>query len=312
MNTNKYFKMYLTIYDEANNKGNIIKNIMKVEKELNIELLDWKENEIIIFLKKFESVSPVSLKKDLTTLREFANYICKKENIETPVFTLSETIFMSLIDMDKLMSITLSYEQFQNIRGQLGMTNIGETVNYRDKLIFELAWYGLTEDEMRMLKKDDVEFIDRKGMEIALLTLCTGKLVQIDDAEVTEDIKQCAITDEITRIAKDGRFKTTGYKDSEYLIRPGKSGTSSPNAYFGKPATALKGTIIKQEITCEGIDIFTLSIDDVKRSRLVLLLSKKNEKFFDFKTVAAIYNLKTPMDLCRYREVANLRYPMDK
>ena len=312
MTTQKHTATYLAIYDTLNNKGQVIKNIIKIEKEMNVELLNWKDEEIIAFLKKFESISPVSLKKKLATLREFASYICKEENIETPVYTLDESVFMSSIKTDKLLSVTLSYEQFQNIRGQLGMASIGETVNYRDKLIFELAWYGLTEDEMRMLKKDDVEFIDRKGTEIALLTLCTGKLVPIDDAEVIEDIKQCAITDEITRIAKDGRFKTTGYKDSEYLIRPGKSGASSPNAYFGKPTTALKCAFVKDNITCDGINMYDISLANIRRSGLILLLAKKNEKIFDFKTVAAIYNLKTPFGLCWYREVADLKYTMDK
>lgn len=308
MRTQKYSKLYIEIYDELNNKGNVIKNILKTEKELNIELLDWKESELIIFLKKFESISPVSLRKNLTTLREFANYICKEENIETPTFTLDESVFMSLIDVDKLLSVTLSYEQFQNIRRQLGMASIGETVNYRDKLIFELAWNGLTENEMRMLLKTDVEFVDRKGMEVALLTLCTGKLVQIDDAEVIEDIKKCIVTNDITRIAKDGRMKTTGYRDSEYLLRPGKSGASSTNNFFGKPATALKGAFIKQDISCEGIDIFDISLDDIRRSRLVLLLAPKNEKYFDFKTVAALYNLKTVDAIKWYRLISDMKY----
>jgi len=309
MRTQKYSKLYITIYDELNNKGNVIKNILKTEKELDIELLDWKDEQLVIFLKKFESISPVSLRKNLTILREFANYICKEENLECPIFTLEESVFMSLIDTDKLLSVTLSYEQFQNIRGQLGMAGIGETVNYRDKLIFELAWFGVTEDEMRMLKESDIEYVDNKGMEVAILNLNTGKTVRIDDPEVIDDIKKCIVTDSITRVAKDGRFKTTGYRDSEYLLRAGKSGGTSPNSFFGKPATALKGAFVKQEITCDGINVFDLSLDDIRRSRLVLLLNKKNEEYFNFETVAAIYNLKTISAIRWYREIAAMKYP---
>ena len=312
MKTKNHLKEYLGIYDVVNNKGKVIKNIMDTEKESSIELLDWNEEQIIVFLKKFESISPVSLRKNLTVLREFANFICKEEGLEKRDYSLDDGAFMMLIDTDKLLSVTLSYEQFQNIRSQLGLAATGETINYRDKLIFELAWYSLTEDEIRMIKKTDVEFSNRKGMDIVILPLVTGKVVVIDDEEVIEDIRQCMVTDSITRIAKDGRFKKTGYRDSEYLIRPGASGARSLNAYFGKPATALKGAFVNQDISCEGIDIFALSLDDIRRSRLILLLSKQNEKFFDFKSVAGEYNLKTIEGVKWYRQVAELRYPANK
>jgi hypothetical protein len=308
MLTNKYNKLYLEIFDTLNNKGQVIKNIIKTEKESAVALLNWKEDQLIMFLKKFESISPVSLSKNLTILREFANYICKEEGLEKQSFLLDNSIFISLIDTDKLLSVTLSYEQFQNIRRQLGMASIGETVNYRDKLIFELAWNGLTEDEIRMLKKSDIEYVNVKGMDIAILSLVTGKAVRIDDPEVIEDMKKCAVTTEITRIAKDGRFKTTGYKDSEYLLRPGKSGASSPNDFFGKPATALKGAFLKQDISCDGIEMLDLSLDDIRRSRLIMLLSPKNEKFFNLETVAGLYNLKTKEGLSWYKQISALKY----
>jgi len=52
-----------------------------------------------------------------------------------------------------------------------------------------------------------------------------------------------------------------------------------------------------------------LSLDDIRRSRLVLLLNKKNEEYFNFETVAAIYNLKTISAIRWYREIAAMKYP---
>ena len=309
MLTDKYSKLYIQMCDEANDKGQIVKKIINVENETGIELLDWNEEQLILFLKSFESISPISLSKNLTMLREFARFIAKQIGDTTErLYLLDTSMFIALIDREKLLSVTLSYEAFQNIRGQLGMAGEGETVNYRDKLVFELAWYGLTEDEIRMLKKVDVEFINRKEMEVAVLTLTRGKVVVIDDAETIEDIKQCMVVNEVTRLAKDGRLKTTGYRESEYLLRPGKSGGKSINTFYNKPSTGLKSAILKQDISCEGVDIFKLSLDDIRRSRLILLLAPKNEKFFDFKSVAGIYNLTSLPSMKWYKDVAILKY----
>ena len=307
--TEKYSTSFLNIYDPKQNKGQVIRNIIKIEKEVHKGLLSWNKDQIIMFLKEFKSISPVSLQKELTILREFSDFICKEENYKKRKYTLAKSMYILLIDTHRLLSVTLSYEQFQSIRMQLGFAASGETVNYRDKLIFELAWFGLTEVEIRMLKKDDIYFSKSKdGMNIVILSLINDKNTIIDSIEVLEDIKMCIVTNKITRISKDGRFKTTWYKSSEYLIRPGLAGTKSSNDFFRKPTTALKGAFIKQKITCQEIDMNALSLDDIRRSRLILLLSPQNEKLFDFKTVLKLYNLKRVENIMWYRDVSLLKY----
>lgn len=318
MLTQKYSKLYLKIYDTLNTKGNMLKNILNTEEETNVEVLQWEKEQVLIYLGKFKSVSPVGLRKDITVLRHFAEFIIKEEklvDIKKPSYFRTNFIgkdtLMECTDKEALLSVTLSYEQFRNIRSQLGSISAGETVLYRDKVIFELAWYGLTENEMRQLKKTDIEFIKSKeDMDVIILNIIGGKIVRIDDMEAVEDIKKCIVTDQATRQAKDGRIKTISYRDSEYLLRPIKvGGGANGNGCLKKPSTAFKGAITNNDITCEGIDMFKLSLDDIRRSRLVLLLSKKYENDFDFKTVAALYDLKSEWSVRIYREIAFLKYP---
>jgi len=61
-------------------------------------------------------------------------------------------------------------------------------------------------------------------------------------------------------------------------------------------------------IVCQGIDMDSLSLSDIRRSRLIYLLAPENEVFFDFQTIAGIYNLKRPEGLRWYREIAREKY----
>ena len=309
MLTKKYSELYLKIYDITNNKGKNIKNIIETEEELGIELSQWKEEHIIIFLKKFNSISSASLKKNLVIMKEFSNYICKNENLNEIEYSLSNISFMLSINKEKLLSVTLSDDQFQSIRHQLGSTVEGETINYRDKLIFELAWYSLTENEIRMIKKTDIGFTKSKGgTDIAILKFASGKTVIIDDTVTIEDFKQCMASDYRISIAKDGRAKNIKYKNSEYLIRPGTSGIRTGTDYLGKPSTALKGIFETQNIVCDGIDIFKLNLDNIKRSRLIMLLSPKNEMVLDLEFVAGLYDIKSKYGIKWCKEAAILKY----
>ena len=120
------------------------------------------------------------------------------------------------------------------------------------------------------------------------------------------------VKDSVTKMAKYERYKTTGYRDPEYLIKPGTSGARSLHAYFGKPTTALKGAFAIKEITCEGVNWAALSLNDIRRSSLVLLQAPKNEKFFTVKGIAKEYNLKISSALKWHKELATSKYHVKK
>ena len=56
MISNKHYKTYLKTYDEWNNRGAIIQNIMKIESDSGVELLKWDEDQIQMFLDRTNSV----------------------------------------------------------------------------------------------------------------------------------------------------------------------------------------------------------------------------------------------------------------
>lgn len=324
MLTQEYAKSYINKIDKNTNKKAIVSKIMKIEKETNVELLDWNTDQLLMYLKSFDAISPISLNKNTTLLRDFVKYICENEkDTKERLYSLEDVDFLELINQDKLLSVTLTEAQFKSIRGQLetvekseykvykngkiiGVTS--ETINYRNMLILELAWYGLTENEMKMLKISDIEFINRRGKEIAILSVIDDKFLTISNAKMIEDIKQTIVQKEVVKRARDGKFKRTRFRESEYLLKPNMCGAKGINDWLVKPAITLKGALIRGEIVCDEINMEYLSIVDIRRSRLIMILAEKNKYLFDFKSVASLYNLKNVDGLRWMRKVSDNLY----
>jgi hypothetical protein len=310
MLTIKYSKDFIDIYDAEGNKGQIIKDIIEIEEETKVKLLDWEDTEVIKFLKRAGAVSPQSLNKRMVVLRKFADFICKKEKIAKREYIMEDGMFMKLIDREQLNSVTLNYEQYMDIKKQLDMTDGGEKINIRDKVIFELAWASLTNDEIRSIKEENIEFVQSdNGWDVAILNL-EGKTIRIEDPEVVNDIKLCLKELYCVRVAKDGRTKKTYYKDSEYLIKPINvgAGAASSKTYLDNPHLALQRVLRSGDIVCKGIDVEKLTLADIRRSRLIYLLSPENEEFFNYATIAGLYNLKRVEALKWYKEIAKEKY----
>lgn len=310
MLTEKYKEEFLELYDKTNNKGQTVKNIIETEQETGIELLKWDEPQIIIFLKKSGSVAPTSLNMNMGTVRRLAGHICKREKLPTRSYDMEDGSFIQLIDKKQLMSVTLSYAQYINIKNQLDITEGGERINVRDKLIFELAWEGLTPDEMRFIKEENIKFSKSdNGWDIAIITL-ENKTIRIENPEVVEDIKLCLKETYIIRTTKSGVKKKVPYKDSEYMLKPTIAGKTSEKTYLDQPNIALQGVFRGNEITCEGVDVTGLSLADIRRSKLIYLLAPENESFFDLKTVAGIFNIKSEGGLSWLKTISKEIYPI--
>lgn len=312
MLTEKYSRDYIEREDKIANKKKVVNKIIKVEKETKIQLLDWNEDQYMMFLKSLDSISPASLNQNSSTLRDFVKFICAAiGDTKERLYILNDNMqLIELIDRDKLLAVTITEDQFKDIRHQLSTTeDDAETINYRNVLILELAWYGLTELEMKMIKISDIEFVNRRGKEIAILSIINDKFLTISDSETVQDIKETINQTEVIKRAKDGRTKRTQFRVSEYLLKGNMCGGRGANAWLVKPSITLKGALIKGEVSCDGINLQDVSIDDVRRSRLIFLLNSTNSDTFDLKSIAALYSFKNTDSMRWLRRVSGQLYP---
>ncbi|MBU3186595.1 hypothetical protein [Clostridium estertheticum] len=312
MLTEKYIKEFTEIYDAGVNFGQILRNIVDTEKEEKMDLLNWGDKEIAVYLKRSDAISPKTLAKHMSVLRKFANFICKKEKIEPREYLMEDGVYMQLIDRKHLDAVTIDYDQYMDIKNQLDMTEDGEKVNLRDKVIFELAWVGLTNEEIKFIKNENINFeMSENDWEIIILSL-ENKTIRIEDQEVVQDIKLCMKETYCVRTAKDGRTKKTFYKDSEYLIKPINVGRFSTKTYMNNPHLALQRVLQNGDFVCPGIDVENLTLSDIRRSKLIYLLAPMNEDFFSVETIAGLYNLKGPSALFWFKKVAIDKYGLVK
>lgn len=302
-------KKYLKDFSKANDKYDFkatLNRIVGQEKISNISFLAWSENETGEYLTSFKSVSAMALNRQLSVLRSFADFICDKENIPKRNFGLGEDKLYDFIDMAALLKVTINYEEYQHIKNQLDD-------NVRDKLIFELAWYGLTNDEIKMLKVSDVKFemSDDFGWEVAFLDLGKDIPSKVEDPEVVEDIKKCI--KELIYIAENENGKTNHYRfrDSEYLIKVANVGRKKKEDYLDNPSISLHDALVAQEITCNGINVFGLAIEDIRRSGLIYLLSPENQKDFSMDLIIILYGYKNDTGLYWLKNFAKEKYGGD-
>jgi len=314
MLTKKYSERFLEVYDAENNKGKIIKNIIETEEESEVELLDWDDAEVATFLKKASTPSPQTLNKHMVVLRKFADFICKKKKIAKRKYVMQDGVFMQLINKEQLMSVTIDYDQYMIIKNQLDITSLddGSKINLRDKVIFELAWEGLTSEEIKLVKENDIEFIPSDNGEVTIIETDGGKIVRIEDPEVSNDIKLCLKEKCNTVTDINSISKTMVYKESEYLIKPIKVGRTSSKTHLDNPHLALHHVLKANGFTCPGIDMDRLTLADIRRSRLIYLLAPENSQFFNFENVASLFNLKRSESLRWFKEIAAEKYESAK
>jgi hypothetical protein len=302
MLSEKYLKDYMDTNSKYDFKA-VLDRITDQEKISGIQLLNWTEIEAGEYLKSFHSVSAMALNRQFSILRNFADFICEKENISKRKFNLGEDKLYDFIDKEILLKTTLNYEEYRNIKSQLDE-------NVRDKLIFELAWYGLANEDIKMLTNSDVifEMSEDFGWEIAFLNIRDGFLFKVEDPEVVEDIKRCM--KEMYHIieSKDGRTKKMQYRDSEYIIKPINVGKNKKEDYLCNPSLTLQKTFVAKDITCKDIDVYNLSIEDIRRSGLIYLLSSENNKEYSMDLITIIYGYKNDTGLYWLKNFAKEKY----
>ena len=300
MLSQKYIKDFLNTNNNKDFKA-VLERIIDQEKMSKISFLEWSEKEIGEYLRSFNSISPMALNRQFSILRNFSDYICEGEGISKRNFSLSEDRLYDFIDRDKLLQVTINYEQYKNIKNQLD-------VNIRDKLIFELAWCGLTNDEIKMLKISDIKFEKSEDYECAFIEIGKEFPHKIEDPEVVEDIKESMKRIKHINKNKNGKENKYSYRYSEYLIKPANVGRTKKEGYACNPSTYLKDALDTNEVICEEIEISDLSIENIRRSGLIYLLSPENEKDYSLVLITVLYGYKNENGLFWLKNFAKEKY----
>jgi len=303
-------EIYYKEFMKDKNAGNVkstIDRILAHEEMIEKNCIDWNTDEIKDFLKGFHSVSPNTLSRGYSLLKNFIKHICIKEGLPVPEEEqeLQNGVLYDLVDWDKIIRETITPWDYMNIKNQLDY-------NIRDKVTFELAWNLLTMEEIRFLKESDIEFVENpeNGLEIAYLNITDTKVIKIENPEEVEDIKQCMKEQYYNTEDKNGISKRYPFRDSEYLVKPTVVGKAkNGEEALSNPSNTLKNALIIQGITCEGIDVGELNVESIRRSRLVYLLTEENKKYFDMDFIKTILDAgEIESNLFWLQDVAKVKY----
>lgn len=304
MLTNKYYENFITANEGIVNRRQLLKDIIETEEKTGVELLDWEEVQLSIFLQG--SVSTAGVSKNFVVLKKFADFICKQENLPKRVYTFEQESLLDYVDKDSLKARTLSYAQYIDIKNQFNMEDLktGERINTRNSVIFELAWTGLTNEEITNLKEEDIEFIG----DIAILTL-GERIVRLEDTEIIENVKLCMKETYYMVLNKTGFYNKYNYRDSEYLIKPANVGRSK-DGNIKSMSIAFSNILRNYDVKCEGVNIEELCLNDIRRSKMIYMLAPENEEMFDMDTIMGIFNLRSASSLLWLKEIAKEIYPV--
>ena len=296
------------LYDEINEEflsGNIhepetYKHLLNRIKDCGNFVSDWEDEDLEDFIKSTGAVSINTVNKYLQFVRTYYKYVCGKLNIPPKSIKLNKDL-KYYIDLNKLMAVTLSENNFKFLKNLLTVQSPYGEYNFRDKVLLELAWEGLTNTEIKHLKVNDISFYKEFGVEKAELRLKTRNII-IDDSEVIYDIKKAIEQKEYFREERNGRNYFVHLKDTPMLIKPIAMRVSDNDA-VSNPSILLQRVLqkLEDEFSLPGINLSDLSLEDIRRSRIIDLL-----KHDTIGNVKMIYDKKASCDLYWLEEIAIL------
>jgi len=128
----------------------------KLEKVDNF-IINWENEDLDNFMKGIGSISVNTINKYLQFTREFYRYMCKQKGIKPKKIELTKDSKF-YINYEKLKGLTIKHDHFISIKNNLTVLTEKGLYNYRDKVLFCLAWEGLSNSEIKNLREDDIIF----------------------------------------------------------------------------------------------------------------------------------------------------------
>jgi hypothetical protein len=247
-------------------------------------ILDWTNENLDEFIKFLKSISVNSVNKYLQFIREFHKFIGEKEGIEYKKLVLQHDL-KYYIDFNKLLEVTITETQYKILRRLLVVDAGGITYNFRDAAILVCAWNLMDNADIKNLMKDDIKFFELAGKEKCEIRL-KNRYVIIEDEEEINIIKKTLKEDRHFVGSTDKRKEhDLDLKSSPAFIRPAATRQSASET-VANPSEILRKALMKVEtIPGTNIDLYSLAIEDVVRSKLISLLRQKNINTEDIKNI---------------------------
>ncbi|MGE5438155.1 MAG: hypothetical protein ACM3O3_13155 [Syntrophothermus sp.] len=327
--TNKYAIQFLNETDEKDRKRyfNTVKKIMNIERETGKKVTDWNDDNIIDFFKVFKAKSPASLASKNTIFNKYRFSLYKnmlKEESEFKTYELDRDTKIACSRHDELLSVTINYDEYVQIKNQMIIEEGSVKVNTRDKLIFELAWLPMTNHEIKTLRINDIEFIEGEMWEYAKITLRNNdgtikRIAIVENEEVVNDIKLVIKEDTYYNFSENSykcyKFKDTittfeGNKEitikNDYLIKPVIVGVMALDGCVSNASITLSGVFNNPNTSpkCKGIRVQNLTIEHIFRSKMLYLMNEGIE----VKELAKKYNFKADGTLYGWKNLVSLKY----
>jgi len=262
---------------------------------------DWENENLDEFMQILGSSSVNSVNKYLNFIREFYRFVCGKEGIELKDIKLSKDL-KSYIDLDALLSITINESHYKMLRDLLLISAGYNTYNYRDACLLVLAWTGCSNEEIKYLNKNNVEFFAEYNIPKCKLWL-SKRILVLDDAEDIEIIKQTI--NESRYFMNESGNKSEHFidlKSSPALIR-GVSTRESNFDYVSNPGEILSRVLNRIGVLSgTNIDLNQLTLESISRSRKISLFMQGA----NIDDVKNLFTKETSSDLYWLSQISNL------
>ena len=296
---NKY-EEYIEGFLETNNvkeKEIFINHIKKMEK-IEKFITEWSDKEIDKLIKSTNSISMNAINKYLQYTRSFYQYVCNQEGVIPKKITLTKS-YEYYINYEKFGDVLLDKKAYEQLKGEMIYSTFEGDFNFRDKVMIELAWEGLTSEEIKNLKtsEKDIEFINDEKVILHL----SKRDVTINNAEIVYDIKQAIQQDKYyipESLYKKEQWRNL--KPSTHLIKPVVT-RQSDNECVSNPSQLIRNVFKKMDIgIVPGIDLENVSLEDIKRSSIINAFMSG----MDIPEVKEKYGKKTECDIYWLQNIA--------
>lgn len=268
------------------------------DKIFQYNLQEFSNEDFNQLIKSLNSISINSIEKYVSRTKSIYLYLCNEMKI-TPkkLYLIKPT--KAYVDYNKLFSRTLDYDAYNWLLSVITyQTDDGAEWNFRDKVILRLAWEGLTSEEIKFIKNDDVIIEDQK----AIVKLKNRQLI-IDEEEFINDLYETKKQTLYYIPAWQTSEQYKGLNSTSYLIRSavGKLKGDKPVFNVGQLfASAMCKVSYYNQYA--GLDLESITIEDVKRSRIISMLQKN----VPTSEIRRILGRQTEQDIEWLKEIANV------